>query len=107
MMKSGLSESKTGVVNTPDISGKVLEKLLKYMYSRNRKDLEDDPGLTYSVMRAAHFYEMNLLVELCEESLLAMPKELFTMETCLCIFEFAELLDRPATKTKIIHVLLG
>ncbi|ODM92126.1 Protein roadkill [Orchesella cincta] len=106
MFESGMTEPNTGKVETPrNISGKVLESLLKFIYARNCKDLTYCPKLTSDILLAAHQYDMHDLVKICEESLLNMSLEAFTLTSILSIFQTANLLDKEALMSKCVSII--
>ncbi|CAL8112761.1 unnamed protein product [Orchesella dallaii] len=107
MFEIDMSESNTGKVATPEnISGKMLESILKYIYARNCKDLYDCPKSTTDILVAAHGYDMHDLMKNCEESLLSMQVEAFTLGSVLTTFQIANLLDMPALMTKCVHIIM-
>lgn len=107
MFQSGMSEARTNRVLTPSFATTMaLEAFLKFLYARNRKHLELDPATTIATMRLAHFFNVPSLVEVCEESMLAMDVDLFCMESCLEVFLHAALLERTALETKVVHIMI-
>ena len=99
-----MAESKKNRIDF-HFKASVLESFLKYIYTRNRYDLELHPSRTVEVWLAADFMQVKLLKEVCEESLLAMTVDMFTLDSALHLFWHACNLGSLSLQTKAVHII--
>lgn len=103
MLRTDMTEARTGVINCGDVCGKAMESFLYYIYTGKLMENWKDPEVICDFLLAAHKYQLQSLVKYLNENI----SKVCNIKTTCKLLVLAKTLDLKVAEKELTVFVSG